>query len=100
MVLSAPAPNRTPPRRTAAANLLYARPVLAVGMGKFFTRNIDRRGRIARAIWGAALIVAGLLISGRSKVACVLLLVFGIFALYEAARGWCVMRACGVRTRL
>jgi hypothetical protein len=69
-------------------------------MGNFFARNIDRRGRIARAVWGATLIIAGVLLSARSRWACGLLVAFGVFALYEAARGWCVMRACGIKTKL
>ena len=68
-------------------------------MGNFFARNIDRHGRIVRAVWGAALIVAGILLSARSGWACVLLVAFGVFALYEAARGWCVMRACGIKAK-
>ena len=71
-----------------------------VGMGNFFGRNIDRGGRIVRAVWGVALIIAGVLVSGRSGWACFFLVAFGVFALYEAARGWCVMRACGIKTRL
>jgi hypothetical protein len=74
--------------------------VLRVGMGKFFARNIDRRGRIVRAGWGASLIVAGLLVWARSGWLCLALLAMGGFALYEAARGWCVMRACGIKTKL
>jgi hypothetical protein len=27
------------------------------------------------------------------------LFVFAAFAFYEALRGWCVMRACGVKTK-
>jgi hypothetical protein len=69
-------------------------------MGNFFARNIDRRGRIVRAVWGIALILAGALVSGRSGWACFFLVAFGVFALYEAARGWCLMRACGIKTRL
>src|SRR6266550_1943060 len=30
--------------------------MLMVGMGKFFASNIDRRGRVVRAIWGVACI--------------------------------------------
>src|SRR5208337_5688392 len=30
------------------------------GMRKFFARNIDRRGRIVRGVWGLALIGSGL----------------------------------------
>ena len=78
----------------------HAGDVLKKGMGRFFARNIDRRGRIARAVWGLALIVSGLLLSARSRGICVALLAIGAFALYEAARGWCLMRACGIKTRL
>jgi hypothetical protein len=69
-------------------------------MGNFFARNIDRGGRIVRAVWGVALIIAGVLVAGRSGWGCFFLVAFGVFALYEAARGWCVMRACGIKTRL
>jgi hypothetical protein len=69
-------------------------------MGNFFARNIDRRGRIVRAVWGITLIVAGLLLSARSRWGCFALVAAGGFALYEAVRGWCVMRACGIKTKL
>ena len=78
----------------------WLRGMLKIGMGNFFARNIDRRGRIARAICGVALTIAGILVSGRSGWACFFLVAFGVFALYEAARGWCFMRACGIKTRL
>ncbi len=69
-------------------------------MGKFFSPNIDRRGRVVRAVWGAALIVAGLLLLERHPWLCLALAAFGAFALYEAVRGWCLMRACGIKTKL
>ena len=78
----------------------YGPRVLSVVMGKFFARNIDRRGRIVRAVWGVACIVAGLLLWERSRWLCFALVAAGGFALYEAARGWCVMRACGIKTKL
>jgi hypothetical protein len=31
--------------------------------------------------------------------ACLALVVVGVFGLFEAARGWCVARACGIKTR-
>ena len=68
-------------------------------MRNFFARNIGQRGRIVRAVWGLALIVAGLLVSARNGWLYIALLVAGGFALYEAARGWCVMRACGIKTK-
>ena len=74
--------------------------VLSVVMGKFFARNIDRRGRIVRTAWGVAWIVAGLLLWERSRWLRLALVAGGAFALYEAARGWCLMRACGIKTKL
>jgi hypothetical protein len=82
------------------AILHSARLVLLLVMRNFFARNIDRRGRIVRAVWGVALIVAGLLLSAHGRWACVALVAAGGFALYEAARGWCIMRACGIKTNL
>jgi O-antigen ligase len=69
-------------------------------MGNFFAQNIDRTGRIVRAAGGVALIIAGILLSGRSGWACFLLVAGGVFALYEGVRGWCLMRACGIKTKL
>jgi hypothetical protein len=74
--------------------------VLMLVMGKFWAGNIDRRGRIVRAVWGVALIIAGLLLSKHSKWLCLTLVAAGAFALYEAVRGWCLMRACGIKTKL
>jgi len=82
------------------AVLHSARLVVMLVMRKFLSRNIDRRGRIVRAVWGIALIIAGLLLSARSRWVCFALIAAGGFALYEAARGWCIIRACGIKTRL
>jgi len=46
----------------------------------FFAPNIDRRGRIARLIFGLLLIVAAIFFSRYSWWACGLLAAFGIFA--------------------
>jgi len=67
---------------------------------RFFLPNIDRNGRIARVIFGAVLIVGSLLLATTSVLAAIGLAVPGVFALYEARRGWCVMRACGIKTRM
>jgi hypothetical protein len=69
-------------------------------MGKFLAPNITRLGRIVRAVWGLALSIAGVLLWARSTWICFVLVASGAFALYEAARGWCVMRACGIKTKL
>jgi hypothetical protein len=69
-------------------------------MKKFFAPNIGTAGRVARAVWGLVLMIAGFFFLDSSKVFSVLLFLFGAFALYEALRGWCIMRACGVKTKL
>ena len=69
-------------------------------MRKFLAPNIDRRGRVARALFGLVVIAAGVGLAAVAWWACAVLLVSGVFALYEAARGWCVMRACGIKTKL
>jgi hypothetical protein len=69
-------------------------------MGNFFSPNIGRGGRIVRAVWGSGLIAVGLVISQRHPWICLGLVACGVFALYEAARGWCLMRACGIKTKL
>jgi hypothetical protein len=69
-------------------------------MRKFFSRNIDYRGRLVRGVGGVALIVAGLLLHGNQYGLCIALVASGGFVLYEAVRGWCIMRACGIKTRL
>ena len=68
-------------------------------MAKFFQRNIDRKGRVARTVFGMVCIIAGLLCLRFAWWACAILVASGLFAFFEAARGWCVMRACGVKTR-
>ena len=67
----------------------------------FWTPNIERRGRIVRACSGLFLLVAAAIFyrEGMSIVA-VLLAAGGAFMLYEGLRGWCVLRACKIKTRL
>jgi uncharacterized membrane protein len=69
-------------------------------MGKFFKTNIDRRGRIARIIWGLLVIGGGIVLVRSHAWAGGLLIAAGLFSFFEAARGWCVMRACGIKTKL
>jgi hypothetical protein len=68
-------------------------------MAKLFNPNIDRTGRIIRAVLGLALVIAGLLLSRVQILACVTLVAAGGFVLFEALRGWCIMRACGIKTK-
>jgi hypothetical protein len=69
-------------------------------MSKFFAPNLTGPGRLVRAALGIALILVGLLLSAPDRWICFALVASGGFVLFEAVRGWCVMRACGIRTRL
>jgi uncharacterized membrane protein len=70
------------------------------------TCNIDPRGRKIRFVGGilfdgcgAALLVWGLLTVGVGlSVAGVVLSLVGGFMIFEAARGWCALRALGIKT--
>ena len=96
-----PHPRRRPLSPLAAqAALPDVRSVLRVAMRKFFAPNIDRRGRILRAVWGVALITAALLTWAHSRWLSLVLLALGVLGIYEALRGWCLARACGIRTKL
>ena len=77
-----------------------SRPVGHLFQMGFWTPNIDRRGRIIRAVMTLVLCAAARIAhrAGAEWLA----LVFAISALVgliEAARGWCVLRACKIKTR-
>ncbi|HTS17272.1 MAG TPA: hypothetical protein VMP11_06855 [Verrucomicrobiae bacterium] len=68
--------------------------------------NIDQRGRKARMISGGivsacglALIITGVIgKSGTLMAVGVFLDVVGSFMIFEGARGWCALRAMGIKT--
>ncbi len=68
-------------------------------MKKWFARNIDGRGRLLRGMLGVALVIGGIAVCAQNVWVAVALILSGGFCLFEAVRGWCVMRACGIRTR-
>jgi hypothetical protein len=68
-------------------------------VGKFFTPNITPLGRVVRTIWGLACIIGAIALRSRGNWAFWLLLSAGGFGLFEAIRGWCIVRACGIKTR-
>ena len=69
-------------------------------MAKLFRRNIDGRGRLVRGVLAGVLILGGLYAATDLLWLGIVLLASGGFVLFEALRGWCVMRACGIKTRL
>ena len=70
-----------------------------MAMPKFFNTNIDRTGRIIRGSMGGACLVSGIAACFWNLWAGIALVGSGVFMLFEAFRGWCVMRACGVKTK-
>lgn len=69
-------------------------------MKPFFSRNIDNKGRLVRGL-GALLLLVGVGFGFTVSVWLGLgLLAAGVFVGFEALRGWCVMRVCGIKTRL
>jgi hypothetical protein len=68
-------------------------------MKRFFAANLEVRGRWLRGALGAVLVVGGMLLRDFNLWLAIALILSGGFCWFEAVRGWCVMRACGVKTR-
>ena len=69
-------------------------------MKPFFYRNIDNPGRLVRGL-GALVLLVGAGFGFTVTVWLGLgLLAAGVFVGFEALRGWCALRACGIKTRL
>jgi len=69
--------------------------------------NIDSRGRVARLLYGILMLLAAVVAalvwavpseSGWAWVVTVVLAVAGVFGIFEARAGWCVVRAMGFKT--
>lgn len=66
----------------------------------FMAPNIGARGRVLRGGIGLALAGPGLWLHETGGVLCFSLVAAGGFCLWEAVRGWCIARACGISTRI
>jgi len=66
----------------------------------FFRRNIQKNGRIARGVIGGLCLVAGIIVAGDITLWGLILVVAGLFAIFEAIAGWCLARACGIKTKM
>lgn len=69
-------------------------------MKRFFRPNINHRGRIARGVVGTLCLIAGIVIVDFQLIVGLIFVVAGLFALFEAVRGWCLARACGLKTKV
>jgi hypothetical protein len=61
-------------------------------------QNIDRNGRWARGGFGLICLLAAACLVPQSRWLAGVFLCVGLFTLFEAARGWCAVRACGIKT--
>ena len=68
-------------------------------MNRFFKANLDRNGRMARGVMGSLCLIAGITLVDFTLWLGLIFVVAGLFAIVESVSGWCVARACGIRTR-
>ena len=68
-------------------------------MSKFFKPNLDRHGRLARGVIGALCLIAGIIVVDYVLWLGLIFVAAGLFAIFESLRGWCIMRACGIKTK-
>jgi hypothetical protein len=69
-------------------------------VSRFFRPNLDRHGRMARGVIGALCLIAGIIVAGDYNLWLGLVFVgSGLFAIFESIRGWCLVRACGIKTK-
>ena len=69
-------------------------------MSRFFKPNLDRHGRMARGVIGSLCLIAGIIAVDFVLWFGLVLVTAGLFAIFEALSKWCVLRACGIRTKL
>ncbi len=69
-------------------------------MSRFFRPNLDRHGRMARGVIGALCLIAGIVVVDYVFWLGIVLVVAGLFAIFESVSKWCVLRACGIKTKL
>ncbi len=55
---------------------------------------------MARGVWGALLLIAGIITADFVLWPALVLVGLGLFAIFQAARGWCLLRACGIKTKM
>ncbi|HEX4342243.1 MAG TPA: YgaP-like transmembrane domain [Verrucomicrobiae bacterium] len=69
-------------------------------MKQFLSPNISKTGRLLRFLLGCTFVFVGWYLCRQNyKIVSILFFIAGGFTWFEAVRGWCVMRACGVKTK-
>ena len=69
-------------------------------MKPFFSPNLNNQGRLVRGVGAVGLFVGAGFGFGISIWLGLVLAASGGFVLFEALRGWCALRACGIKTKL
>lgn len=69
-------------------------------MKRLLFPNINRKGRLVRATIAVALLAGSAFVFPLSRAAAGAMIASGLFMVFEALRGWCLIRACGIKTRL
>ena len=70
-------------------------------VSRFFQPNISHRGRMARGVIGALCLIAGIIVAGDVEWwVGLIFVVAGLFAIFEAVTRWCLVRACGIKTKV
>jgi hypothetical protein len=69
-------------------------------MKRLFSPNINTTGRVVRGLLALGLFVSAGFAWSSVRWLGILLAAAGLFVLFEALRGWCVVRACGIKTHL
>ena len=69
-------------------------------MSNFFRPNLGKHGRIARGVIGALCLIAGIVLVDFVLWLGLIFVAAGLFAIYEAVSGWCLARACGIKTKI
>lgn len=64
-----------------------------------FKPNIGTTGRVIRLTLSLGLLLAGIFIPDLPTWGRVALTGSAAFVMFEALRGWCLLRACGIRTK-
>ena len=68
-------------------------------MSRFFKPNLNFRGRMARGVIGTLCLIAGIVLVDYRLWLGLIFVAAGLFAIFESLRGWCLVRACGVKTK-
>jgi hypothetical protein len=63
-------------------------------------KNINLTGRVVRLALGIILLAVVWIIYAQTGYISFGITLVGLFCVFQAAAGWCVARACGVKTKL